>query len=214
MPITVAIVEDNSDYRAGIAFILRSSPVCTCLAECSSAEELIEALDEVAPQVVLMDIELPGMSGIEATAILKKDRPDVEVVILSTYGDDDKVFRAICAGASGYVTKPVSPVGLLEAVEYASSGGTPMSPHIARRVIELFRHHVPPPMSEHSLTSRELEILQLLVRGNDCGQIADSLFLSVFTVRAHLRSIYEKLHVHSNTQAVAEALKQGLVMRP
>jgi DNA-binding NarL/FixJ family response regulator len=214
MPITVAIVEDHPDYRAGVSFILRSSASCACVGEFGSAEELIEVFDDLAPQVVLMDIELPGISGIEATAQLKKSHPKAEIVILSTYGNDDNVFRAICAGASGYVTKPVTPAGLLEAVEYASTGGTPMSPHIARRVIELFRHHVPPPTTGHNLTPRELEILQLLVRGNDCKQIAESLFLSVFTVRAHLRSIYEKLHVHSNTQAVARALKEGLVMRP
>ena len=213
MPITVAIVEDNPDYRQGIAFVLRNSSSCACVGEFASAEGLFDEMETV-PNVVLMDIELPGMTGIEATGRMKKEHPEVEVVILSTYGGDDKVFRAICSGASGYVTKPVTPAGLLEAVENAHSGGTPMSPHIARRVIELFRQNVPPPTANHNLTPRELEILQLLVRGDDCKQISEGLFLSVFTVRAHLRSIYEKLHVHSNTQAVAEALKQGLVMRP
>jgi DNA-binding NarL/FixJ family response regulator len=211
MPITVAVVEDNADYRMGTAFVLRNSSGCSCVGMYETAEELIDAFDDISPDVVLMDIGLPGMSGIEATAYLKKEHPRVEIVMLSVYEDDDNLFRAICAGASGYVTKPVMPQQLLEAVEQAFGGGTPMSPHIARKVLQMFKHFVPPPQADYNLTERECEVLQLLTQGDDYKQIADKLFLSVFTIRAHIRNIYDKLHVHSKSQAVAKALKQGLV---
>jgi len=211
MPITVAVVEDNADYRLGTAFILRNSSGCSCIGMYETAEELIEAFDDIRPDVVLMDIGLPGMSGIQATAYLKKEHPRVEIIILSVYEDDDNVFHAICAGASGYVTKTVMPQQLLEAVEQAFGGGTPMSPHIARKVLQMFKQHVPPAKADYSLTERECEVLRLLTLGDDYKQIADKLFLSVFTIRAHIRNIYDKLHVHSKSQAVATALKERIV---
>ncbi len=211
MPITVAIVEDNADYRLGTAYVLRNSSGCSCVGMYETAEELIEAFDDLLPDVVLMDIGLPGMSGIDATAYLKREHPRVEIIMLSVYEDDDKVFRAICAGASGYVTKPVAPQQLLDAVEHAFGGGTPMSPHIARKVLQMFKQYAPPPRADYNLTDRECEVLKLLTQGDDYKQIADKLFLSVFTIRAHIRNIYDKLHVHSKSQAVAKALKQGIV---
>jgi len=211
MPITVAVVEDNADYRLGTAFILRNSSGCSCIGMYETAEEFIEAFDDIRPDVVLMDIGLPGMSGIQATAYLKKEHPRVEIIILSVYEDDDNVFHAICAGASGYVTKTVMPQQLLEAVEQAFGGGTPMSPHIARKVLQMFKQHVPPAKADYNLTERECEVLRLLTLGDDYKQIADKLFLSVFTIRAHIRNIYDKLHVHSKSQAVATALKERIV---
>ncbi len=211
MPITVAVVEDNADYRLGTAFILRNSSGCLCIGTYETAEELIDVFDDVRPDVVLMDIGLPGMSGIQATAYLKKEHPRVEIIILSVYDDDDNVFHAICAGASGYVTKTVMPQQLLEAVEQAFGGGTPMSPHIARKVLQMFKQHLPPSKADYNLTERECEVLRLLTLGDDYKQIADKLFLSVFTIRAHIRNIYDKLHVHSKSQAVATALKERIV---
>jgi DNA-binding NarL/FixJ family response regulator len=213
MPVAVAIVEDNPDYRMGTALILRSSPTCVCVGDYASAEEFFDASDEAVPEVVLMDIGLPGMSGIEATARLKKEHPHVEIVILSVFEDEESVFQAICAGASGYITKPVMPQRLLEAVEQAFNGGTPMSPHIARRVIELFKHNLPPPKADYNLTKRELEVLALLTEGRDYKEIAERLFLSQFTINAHIRHIYEKLHVHSKSQAVAKALKERIFVQ-
>jgi DNA-binding NarL/FixJ family response regulator len=186
MSITVAIVEDSPDYRMGTSFVLRNSSGCSCVGTYETAEELIDAFEDIAPDVVLMDIGLPHMSGIEATAYLKKEHPRVEIIILSVYEDDDNVFRAICAGASGYVTKPVMPQQLLDAVEQAFGGGTPMSPHIARKVLEMFKQHVPPARADYNLTEREREVLRLLTQGDDYKQIADTLFLSVFTIRAHI----------------------------
>ncbi|MBI3192936.1 MAG: response regulator transcription factor [Ignavibacteriae bacterium] len=212
MPVTVAIVEDNNDYRMGTAYVLRSAPEIVVAGEYASAEDFFDDIDEHTPDVVLMDINLPGgMTGVEATTLLKKKYPKIEVIMFSVYEDDDNLFQAICAGASGYVTKPIMPQQLLEAVQQASSGGTPMSPHIARKVLRLFRQNIPSPKADYNLTQRELEILDCLVQGNDYQMTADKLFLSIFTVRAHIRNIYEKLHVHSMSQAVSKALTERLI---
>jgi len=214
MSIAVAIVEDNPDIRLGTSYILRSSKECTVVGEYERAETLIDDFDEVRPEVVLMDIGLPGISGIEATERLKRDHPRIEIVVLSVHGDDENVFRAICAGASGYLAKPVMPQQMIDAVEQAFGGGTPMSPHIARRVLELFKKNIPPPRADYELTARELQVLELLVQGEDYKTIAERLFVSLFTVRAHIRNIYDKLHVHTKSQAVAKALKENVLPHP
>ena len=211
MPITVAIVEDSPDIRMGTSYILRLSPKYTVVGEYETAEELIDNFQRIRPEVVLMDIGLPGMSGIEAIEKLKRQDSRVEIVVLSIFEDDDNVFRAICAGASGYIAKPASPQQLTDAVEHAFGGGTPMSPHIARKVLEMFKKNIPPPQADYNLTPRELEILDRLVQGDDYKAMAEKLFLSVFTVRAHMRNIYDKLHVHSKSQAVAKALKEKVI---
>jgi len=213
VPITVSIVEDNPDYRLGTAHVLRAAPGIAVMGEFASAEAFFESLGRGVPDVVLMDIGLPGMSGIEAIAVLKARFPRVQTVVLSVHEDGENVFRALCAGAIGYLAKPVLPAQLLEAVEHAFSGGTPMSPHIARRVLEMFRTYAPPPQADYRLTEREEDVLERLVEGDGYKEIADALFISVFTVRAHLRNIYDKLHVHSKSQAVAKALQERLVGR-
>ena len=213
MPISIAIVEDNPNLRVGTSYILKASPQYHVAGEYESAEELLESFAEIKPDVVLMDIGLPGMSGIAATAALKRQHPRAQIIILSVFEDDENVFQAICAGACGYITKPVMPAQLLEAVEQAFSGASPMSPHIARKVLELFRHHVPPRQADYHLSERELEVLEWLTQGADHKTIAEKLFLSPYTVRAHLRNIYDKLHVHSKSEAVAKALKERLLPR-
>jgi len=211
MPIAVALVEDHRDMREGTSLILRSSPGVSVVGEYSTAEELFAGFHDPFPDVVLMDINLPGMSGIEATARLKNEHPRIEIVVLSVLEDDDNIFRAICAGASGYLTKPVMPRDLVDAVEHAFGGGTPISPHIARKMLDLFRQKLPAPREEYQLTPRELDVLERLVQGDDYQQIADRFFLSLFTVRAHIRNIYDKLHVHSKSQAVAKALREKVL---
>jgi DNA-binding NarL/FixJ family response regulator len=213
MPISVAIVEDNPDFRLGTSYILKSSKECIVAGEYENAEDFIDSIDRIHPDVVLMDIGLPGISGIEATDILKKNYPRLQIVILSVHEDDDNVFKAICAGAIGYVTKPIMPNQLLEAVDFAFTGGTPMSPHIARKVLQMFKDHVPPQKADYNLTERELEVLDHLVQGEDYKVIADRMILSVFTIRAHIRNIYDKLHVHSKSQAVSKTLKEGLLRK-
>jgi DNA-binding NarL/FixJ family response regulator len=214
MPITVAIVEDHKDIRMGMAYTLRASPAYVVAGEYETAEDCIRELDETVPEVILMDINLPGMSGIEATSVIKARQPRTEIVILSVMEDDENVFQAICSGANGYVTKPVLPAQLTECIDEAFSGGTPFSPNIARRVLELFRHQNPPPRADYRLTPREMDVLHCLVQGDDYKLIAEKLYLSLFTVRAHIRNIYDKLHVHSKSQAVAKALQDRLVRPP
>jgi len=213
MAITVAIVEDNENLRLGTTFVLKSSQAFEVVGSYDSAEKLLEEFDEIRPDVVLMDIELPGMSGIEATEIIKKEHQHVQIVMLSVFSDDDNVFRAICAGACGYVAKPVMPNQVLDLVEQAFAGASPMSPHIARKVLEMFRQHLPPPKADYNLTPREMEVLELLIQGFDNKMIAEKLFLSTFTIRAHIRNIYDKLHVHSKSQAVAKALNERVISK-
>jgi DNA-binding NarL/FixJ family response regulator len=211
VPITVCIVEDNPDYRMGTSYLLKSSPGFAVLGEYASAETFFDSLKRAVPDVVLMDISLPGMSGIEAVRLLREHHPKTQAVILSVHEDGDNVFRAICAGAVGYLAKPVMPAVLTESIESAAAGGTPMSPHIARRVLEMFKKYAPPPQAEYNLTEREVAVLERLVEGDGYKEIADALFISVYTARAHLRNIYEKLHVHSKSQAVSKALQERLV---
>ncbi len=213
MPIAVAIVDDNKDLRMGTAYVLSSSPAFKVVGTYETAEGLVEAFDDIIPDVVLMDIELPGMNGIEATEILKKQHAHVQIVILSVFEDDENVFQAICAGACGYVAKPVMPAQVTDMVEQAFGGASPMSPHIARKVLEMFKHHLPPPKADYNLTERELEVLDYLTKGYDNKMIAEKLFLSTYTVRAHIRNIYDKLHVHSKSQAVAKALKERVTSK-
>jgi DNA-binding NarL/FixJ family response regulator len=211
MPITVAIVEDNHNLRMGTSYILSTSPKFKVVGEYENAEELQENFRDIKPGVVLMDIGLPGISGIEATARIKTSFPQVQIVILSVFEDNENIFQAICAGACGYISKPVMPDQLLKAVEQAFDGASPMSPNIARKVLDLFKLHVPPVKADYNLTNRELDVLTLLTQGDDNKMIAEKLFLSLFTIRAHLRNIYEKLHVHSKSQAVAKALQERLL---
>lgn len=213
MPITAAIVEDNNEYRNSINYVLRMSKGVKVLGEFSRAEELLEVFSEINPDVILMDIGLPGISGIEATKEIRKKYPRTKIVILSVYEDNDNIFNAICSGAIGYITKPIMPDQLIEAVENAFDGGTPMSPNIARKVLEMFKKFAPPQGADYNLTERELEVLNLLIEGNDYKEIADQLFISFFTVKAHIRNIYDKLHVHSKSQAVSKALKEGLFLK-
>ena len=213
MPISVALVEDNKDLRIGTAYVLRSAPQFDVVGAYETAEELIASYDDIQPDVIIMDIELPGMNGIEATRQIKIAHPNVQIVILSVFEDDENVFQAICAGACGYITKPVLPDRLRDIVEQAFGGSSPMSPHIARRVLEMFKQFIPPPKSDYNLTQREIEVLDFLIQGFDNKAIAEKLFLSTYTIRAHIRNIYDKLHVHSKSQAVAKALKERLVQK-
>jgi DNA-binding NarL/FixJ family response regulator len=213
MAITVVLVEDNSEYRNGMNYVLQMFRGVKVLADFSNAEDLLEVIDSIIPDVILMDIGLPGISGIEATKLIHKSYPRIKTVILTVFEDDDNVFNAICSGAIGYLTKPVMPDQLMEAVENAFDGGTPMSPRIARRVLEMFNKFAPPEKADYNLTEREMEVLNYLVQGFDYKDIADAMFISIYTVRAHIRNVYDKLHVHSKSQAVSKALKENLLKK-
>jgi DNA-binding NarL/FixJ family response regulator len=176
-----------------------------------SMEEALEnAWDEV-PEVALVDIGLPGISGIDGTRLLKQRYPEIQVLMLTVYDDDERIFEAMCAGACGYLLKTTPPARLLEALKEVVNGGGPMSPEVARRVIALFREFRPPEKADYHLSPHEVRLLKLLVEGHNNHTAATELCVSVNTVRFHLRSVYEKLQVHSRSEAVAKALRSGIV---
>lgn len=205
MPIRVAIIEDHVEFRESIAYILQSTEGFVCAGKCDSVEEALVKLSK--PQVILLDINLPGMSGIEGMGRLKARFPGAHIIMLTVFDDDNHLFRAILAGADGYILKKTPPLRLLQAIEDAASGGSPMTPSIAKQAMALFKSYAPQKSAVNPLTQREQEILGLLVDGLSNGEISNKLFISLQAVRNHIRHIYEKLHVHSKAQAVAKALK-------
>ena len=209
--ISVAIVEDHPDLRNSLTLILNGTSGFSCVGSYTSCEALLEELTDIKPEVVLMDIGLPGMSGIEGVRKVKTLRDSTKVLMQTIYEDDEQVFRAMCAGADGYLLKKSSPVEILQAIEQVVAGGIPMTPSVARQVIEMFRDFAPKEQDVQRLTPREHELLRSLAEGLDYKQIAERHFISVDTVRNHIRHIYEKLQVHSKSEAVSKAFRQRLV---
>jgi DNA-binding NarL/FixJ family response regulator len=205
-PISVALIEDQKEVRQGLSYILRHTEGFRCTGEFRSYEEALAQI-QVAPEVLLSDIGLPGMQGDEGVRIFKDKFPSTAVIMLTVYRDDERIFRSLCAGASGYILKKDSPSKILDAIREVQAGGAPMSSEIASRVLSAFRKLAPKEHGPSGLTRREEEVLQEITQGHSYKTIADHLFLSVHTVRFHIRSIYEKLHVHSKSEAVAKALK-------
>jgi DNA-binding NarL/FixJ family response regulator len=206
--ITVAIVEDDAGVRRSLEWLVKSSPEFACVSACGSAEEALRVLPKSAPEVVLMDINLPNRSGIECTARLKELLPATQVVMITVYDDSEKVFNALRAGASGYILKRAAPERILQAIREVQAGGVPMSSEIARKVLGSFREPAPAASEEQSLSRREQEVLELLAQGCSNKEIADKLSISIETVTWHLRHIYGKLHVRSRTQAALKFLGQ------
>ena len=206
MAISVAIVEDNAEVRRNISRFIDGAPGFRCTCACASAEEALRVIPKSPPDVVLMDIQLPRMSGIACTASLKKALPLVPVMMLTVYEDPDAIFNALKAGASGYLLKRTDPAKVLEAVTELYRGGSPMTGEIARKVIESFHSDKPAGHPQDRLTAREEEILEQLAKGFVTKEIADKLGISPATVRFHLRHIYDKLHVRSRVEAVIKYL--------
>lgn len=198
---TVAIVEDNAIVGASLRRIVESTPDCRCVGVWRSGEEALEKVPAFRPEVVLMDIHLGKLDGIETTARLKQAIPELLVIMVTVYRDHDKIFDALKAGACGYLLKRSSPAEVRRAIADVLAGGAPMSAEIARRVVEAFHQPATASAEPVNLSKRETEILDLLVQGLANKEIADRLGLSIETVRVHLRRIYEKLHVHSRTEA-------------
>ena len=196
---TVAIVEDNRDLRTTLARMIGAAPGYTVVAACSTAEEALAQLPRLQPQVVLMDIHLPGRTGIECTRRLRDLCPATSVLILTVYDDSENILSALKAGASGYLLKRASPSEILEAIVDVREGGAPMSSQIARKVVASFRE-VPPDPAAETLTERETEVLAKITRGYSSKEIADQMSVSVNTVKTHLKHIYAKLHVRSRTE--------------
>jgi DNA-binding NarL/FixJ family response regulator len=209
--IRVAIVEDEREIREGLRILIDGAEGYSCPAVFGSAEEVLGGLTQDPPDVVLMDLGLPGASGVEATHLLRKRYPELLIVELTVYEDDQRIFEAICAGASGYLLKKTPSARLLESIREAADGGAPMSPEVASRVIQLFRQIRPPAATKHDLTPHEVRLLKLLVEGHNYKTAAMELAVSVNTISFHVRHIYEKLHVHSKSEAVAKALRNRIL---
>ena len=207
MQIKVAIVEDSAGVRENWAKLINSAPGFACVNTCASGEEALKRLTIAQPDVVLMDIRLPGISGIECTARLKLMMPKVQILMLTVYGEDNLVLDALQSGASGYLLKRTTPTELLEAITEVRRGGAPMTSEIARKVVESFRRPAPSAPADCGLSQREEEILAQLSQGYSNKEIAERLRISFDTVRTHLKHVYEKLHVRSRTEAVGKYLR-------
>lgn len=208
--IKVSIIEDHHDFRKGLSYLINASDGFKCMDTFVSVEDGLEGLSSKT-EVLLLDINLPKLSGIEAIPLIKGKFSAIKIIMLTVNDDDDNVMQAIMAGADGYLLKKTAPPLILSAIKDCVEDGSPMTPSIAKKVLSLFKKHIPSKNENYTLTPRETEVLQLLVEGVDNHSIASKLFISIQTVRNHIRHIYEKLQVHSKSQAVVKAIRQGLV---
>jgi DNA-binding NarL/FixJ family response regulator len=209
--INTFIVEDQKPMREGLQSLINFTDGFKCTGAFRTMEEALVRAKYELPDVVLSDIGLPGMSGIEGIKILKEKYPDLTVLMLTVYDDDERIFDAICAGASGYLLKQTSPTKILECLKEAVNGGAPMSPEVAARVIKLFREFRPPERVEYDLTPHETRLLKLIVEGYNYTTAAEKLGVKFSTISFHMKNIYSKLQVHSKSEAVAKALQNRLV---
>jgi DNA-binding NarL/FixJ family response regulator len=209
MSTKVAVIEDLREIREGLGQLINATPDFRCSGLYSSMEDALEKVSNNVPDLVLSDIGLPGMDGISGIRILKERHPDLLILMLTVYDDNERIFDALCAGACGYLLKKTPWPKLAEALQEAVDGGSPMSPEVARRVISLFRE-IKPPKSDYELTPHEVRLLRMLVEGHSYKTAAAELNVSVNTIKFHLRHIYDKLHVHTKSEAVAKALRHGL----
>ena len=205
--IKVAVVEDNKTVREGFETLLNRTPGFQCVCTCGTVAEALKKIPRAAPEVVLMDIQLPDSTGVECTAKLKEQMPSVHIVIVTVYEDSERIFQALRAGACGYLLKRAQPEKVIEAVKEAKEGGVPMTPEIARKVIGQFRGQAAATSEINNLTDREREVLELVMHGHANKAIADRLGVTVAAVKWHLQHIYEKLHVHSRTEAALKFKK-------
>ncbi|MEW6366149.1 MAG: response regulator transcription factor [Acidobacteriota bacterium] len=210
-PLCVAVVDDDRVTREGLRLIINSTPGYRCEHVFDSVEAGVVGLGSDPPDVLLLDVRLPGMDGSQGVRLFRERYPDLKVLMLTNYAEDDTVFESICNGACGYLLKKTPPAKLLDAVSEAACGGAPMSPQIAARVLEVFRKSKPASKVGHNLTPHEVRLLGLLSEGHSYQRVADGLSVTINTIRHHIRSIYEKLHVHSKSEAVSKALKHGIL---
>ena len=210
-PIKVTIIEDERDIRDGLGMLINYTDGFTCVGKYGSMEEALAGIRHRTPDVVLSDIGLPGMNGIEGIRKIKEQFPEMTVLMLSVYQDDDRIFHALCAGAVGYLLKKTPPTKILDSLREAVAGGAPMSPEVARKVITIFKDFRPPEEVDYDLTPHEIRILKLLVEGHSYKTAAARLGVTPSTISFHLKNIYEKLQVHSKSEAVAKALQYRLI---
>ena len=211
MSIRVAIVEDNHALRESLSQLIGGTPGYTLVGEWPNCSGMLAGIKEARPEVVLMDIQMPGMSGIEGVSRLKQLLPGTEVLMLTVFEDEEKIFDSICAGASGYLLKRTPPAALLEAIQEVKTGGAPMTAKVARRVLSSFQQGETKRPNHANLTEREQQVLAGLVKGHTYQLIANERHVSIDTVRSHVKNIYQKLHVNSKAEAVAVAMRNRLV---
>lgn len=202
--IAIAIVEDDRTTREGLETMINLAPGCKCVCTCGTAEEALEKLPQQNPEIVLMDIRLPNMSGVECVAHLKQLLPSVQVIMLTVYEDPDRIFQALRSGATGYLLKRATSDQVLNAIRDVQQGGVPMSSEIARKVIAHFQEPAATAAKVENLSTREREVLDLVVHGFSNKEIADRLSITLESTRWHLKNIYQKLHVHSRTEVLVK----------
>jgi DNA-binding NarL/FixJ family response regulator len=209
--IKVVYYEDNTNLREGISFLIQSTPQLDLLATFSNADTVKVDTEELKPDVILMDIDMPGTNGIDAVAIVKAVSPKTQVIMLTVFDNEEKIFNAIRNGASGYLLKHTPPSEIIDSIFDVNKGGSPMTANVARKVLQYFQSQPKAHKGDYNLSERELQIVKGLVSGYSYKAIASELFISIDTVRSHIRRIYEKLHVNSKTEAVLKAINEGLV---
>ncbi|HET6769822.1 MAG TPA: response regulator transcription factor [Chitinophagaceae bacterium] len=210
--IKVVIFEDNRSLREGLAAMIGGTPGFACSGAFPNCNNLLKNISQTKPDVVLMDIEMPGINGIEAVAMIKEEFPEIKILMETIFDDDEKIFNSICAGAEGYILKHTTPAEIMEAITEIHDGGSPMTPSIANRVLKMVKVRPESGRKESfDLSTREKEILTCLVKGMSYKMIADTCFISIETVNVHIKNIYKKLHVHSKSEAVAKAIKGRIV---
>ncbi len=209
--IRVAIIEDDQTTREGLGMLINGSPGYCCVATYICVEDALPNLSNQRPDVLLLDIHLPGMLGSEGVRLLREKYPLVQILMLTIYSEQDLVFDSICNGACGYLLKKTPPVKLLEAIREVHEGGAPMSPEIARKVVTLFQKTAPPQKIDQALTPQEVRLLKMLSDGYSYQSAGKQLNISINTVRNYIRSIYDKLHVHSKSAAVSKALRNRII---
>jgi DNA-binding NarL/FixJ family response regulator len=209
--IKVAIYEDNHSLRETLSYLIMGTDSLELTGAFPDCSTVMENCASTTPDVILMDIDMPGITGIEATAMVKARFPDINILIFTVFEDRDKVFKAMCAGATGYLLKKAGSVQIIEAITELHRGGSPMTGEIARMVFGFFSNQGIRTDNEYALSDREMDVLKCLVKGDSYKMIADSCFISIGTVRSHINSIYKKLHVNSKSEAVIKAMKERLI---
>lgn len=210
--IRVVIFEDNRSLREGLAAMIGGTTGFECTGAFPNCNHLLKNIEQAKPEVILMDIEMPGINGIEAVSMIKQEYPEIKILMETIFDDDEKIFNSICAGAEGYILKHTPPAEIIEAIKEIYEGGSPMTPSIANRVLKMVKDK--PVFNESEsfdLSSREKEILLCLVKGMSYKMVADTCFISIETVNVHIKNIYRKLQVHSKSEAVAKAIKGRIV---